>query len=176
MNRIARVIAALTFIIVAAGCATGTASSAPTMIAPAPDTEPPSTTTTVEETVVSTTTLAPIMTERSTTDQVTSSASQSLEPDCYIGLARAIGWPEKTLVHLAYIIHRESGCDPSAFADRPWTMDLSRGLLQINAYGQLDAGVRRICGIDPASLFDPSTNLECGLQMWRLMGWAPWGG
>ena len=96
--------------------------------------------------------------------------------DCWIDLARSVGWPEATLAHLAYIIHRESQCDPTQFADRPWTRDLSRGLLQINAFDYLDAGVRQICGIDPATLFNPEVNLVCGLDMYRTYGWQPWGG
>jgi len=91
-------------------------------------------------------------------------------------LARSVGWPEVTLAHLAYIIHRESRCDPTVLADRPWTMDLSRGLLQINAYDYLDAGIRQICGIDPATLFNPAVNLACGLDLYRTYGWQPWGG
>ena len=96
--------------------------------------------------------------------------------DCWIDLARSVGWPEATLAHLAYIIHRESQCDPTQLADRPWTRDLSRGLLQINAYGSLDGAVRSLCGIDPTQLFDPTTNLTCGLAYWHAAGWSPWGG
>jgi hypothetical protein len=115
--------------------------------------------------------------ETTTTQPVTTTTqpAQSLA-GCFVDLAREVGWPEATLQHLEFIVHRESDCDPTAFADRPSTLDLSRGLLQINAYGSLDAGVRRLCGIDPATLFDPRVNLACGLSLYDSMGWAPWGG
>lgn len=96
--------------------------------------------------------------------------------DCWIGLAREIGWPEDTLGTLQRIIRRESGCDPNAYANRPSTLDNSRGLLQINAYGSLADGIRRLCGIEPETLFDPTVNLACGLTYYQSMGWRPWGG
>lgn len=95
---------------------------------------------------------------------------------CWMDLARRVGWPEETLGHLHYIIQRESRCDPSAYANRPSTMDNSRGLLQINSYGSLDGAVRTLCGIDPEQLFDPEVNLTCGLAYYRNAGWRPWGG
>jgi len=95
---------------------------------------------------------------------------------CWMDLARQVGWPEETLGHLHHIIYRESRCDPSAYANRPSTMDNSRGLLQINSYGSLDGAVRSLCGIDPEQLFDPAINLTCGLAYYRNAGWRPWGG
>jgi hypothetical protein len=95
---------------------------------------------------------------------------------CWMDLARQVGWPEETLGHLQHIIQRESRCDPTAYANRPSTMDNSRGLLQINSYGSLDGAVRRLCGIDPTELFDPTVNLTCGLAYYRNAGWRPWGG
>jgi len=95
---------------------------------------------------------------------------------CWIDLARSVGWPEETLANLARIIHRESRCNPSAFADRPSTLDNSRGLLQINAWGTLADNIRAKCGMEPDSLFDPEQNLRCGLVYWQQMGWRPWGG
>lgn len=95
---------------------------------------------------------------------------------CWMDLARQVGWPEETLGHLHHIIYRESRCDPSAYANRPSTMDNSRGLLQINSYGSLDGAVRKLCGIDPTELFDPTVNLTCGLAYYRNAGWRPWGG
>lgn len=141
--------------------------------------QPPATTvaiatTTSSSSTTSTTTSTTSSTTRSTTIAVAEPAPVS--DDCWIGLARSVGWPEATLAHLAYIIHRESRCDPTQFADRPWTRDLSRGLLQINAFDYLDAGVRQICGIDPATLFVPEVNLACGLDLYRTYGWQPWGG
>lgn len=96
--------------------------------------------------------------------------------DCWIGLARQVGWPEDTLGTLARIIHRESRCDPTVWADRPSTLDNSRGLLQMNAYGTLEGAIRSLCGINPVELFDPATNLRCGLAYYQAAGWAPWGG
>ena len=175
MTRLTRIIATLTLAALAAGCAGATAASAPPV--------EPTTTTAEAEPPSTTTTAAPAVT--STTRAIVAPAQPSpravppavpLSGDCYLDLARSVGWPEETLTHLEFSMRRESRCDPSAFADRPSTLDLSRGLLQINAYGYLDAGVRRLCGIDPATLFDPATNLACGLELYRAMGWAPWGG
>jgi hypothetical protein len=95
---------------------------------------------------------------------------------CFMDLAAAVGWPPETLATLARVIHRESRCDPSAFADRPSTLDNSRGLLQINAWGTLADNIRAKCGVEPDALFDPATNLACGLVYWRASGWRPWGG
>ena len=94
---------------------------------------------------------------------------------CWIDLARQIGWPEHTLGTLAHIIRRESNCDPAAFADRPSTLDNSRGLLQINAYGNLADNIRSKCGVEPDQLFDPAVNLTCGLTYYQTMGFRPWG-
>jgi len=176
MHRLTRIIATLVLAALAAGCAGATAASAPPVDSTTSvEAEPPSTTTTAAPVVTSTT---------STTRAIVAPAQPSpavppavpLSGDCFTNLARSVGWPEETLAHLEFIMRRESGCDPTAFANRPSTLDLSRGLLQINAYGSLDAGVRRLCGIDPATLFDPTTNLACGLELWHAMGWAPWGG
>ena len=94
---------------------------------------------------------------------------------CWIDLARSIGWPEETLGTLARIIRRESNCDPAAFADRPSTLDNSRGLLQINAWGTLADNIRTKCGVEPDQLFDPAVNLTCGLTYYQTMGFRPWG-
>lgn len=176
MNTLTRIIATLTLAALATACAGANAASAPPVDSTTTtEAEPPSTTTTAAPVVTSTTvTTAAAMVTTVTT--VPPPALSAPSADCFADLARAVGWPEETLPHLEFIIHRESGCDPTAFADRPWTFDLSRGLLQINAYGPLDAGVRRLCGIDPVTLFDPATNLACGLAYYRAMGWAPWGG
>jgi hypothetical protein len=98
-------------------------------------------------------------------------------PDgCFIDIAASVGWPPETLATLARVIHRESRCNPAAFADRPSTLDNSRGLLQINAYGNLADNIRTKCGVEPDDLFDPAINLACGLIYWQSMGWRPWGG
>lgn len=173
MHRLTRIIATLVLAALAAGCAGATAASAPPVDSITVEAEPPSTTTTTAP-VVTSTTVAIVAPAQPSPPAVPPAVP--LSGDCFTDVARSVGWPEETLAHLEFIMRRESGCDPSAFADRPWTLDLSRGLLQINAYGSLDAGVRRLCGIDPATLFDPATNLACGLELWHAMGWAPWGG
>lgn len=141
----------------------------PTTDVPATNTAAPIATTT--SSTSTTTTAAPAPTTTSTTV-----ATAPISGECWIDLARQVGWPESTLAHLAHIIQRESRCDPTQLADRPWTRDLSRGLLQINAYDYLDAGIRDLCGIDPVELFDPTVNLTCGLELYRAYGWQPWGG
>ena len=98
------------------------------------------------------------------------------EPGCWADLARQVGWPEDTLPKLSQIIMRESRCNPDAYADRPSTLDNSRGLLQINAYGSLADHIRIVCGIEPETLFDPATNLACALVYWQRSGWSPWRG
>lgn len=139
--------------------------------------QPPATTVAIAPTTSSSSTTSSTTNTTSTTSTTIAVAEPApVSDDCWIGLARSVGWPEATLAHLAYIIHRESRCDPTQLADRPWTRDLSRGLLQINAFDYLDAGVRQICGIDPATLFNPEVNLACGLDLYRTYGWQPWGG
>jgi hypothetical protein len=139
--------------------------TAPTVEVAAPAPAPTTTTTTA--------TLAP-----ASVQQETPAPQISVPPTdgCWMDLARQVGWPEETLGHLHYIIQRESRCDPTAYANRPSTMDNSRGLLQINSYGSLDGAVRRLCGIDPEQLFDPAINLTCGLAYYHNAGWTPWGG
>jgi len=140
--------------------------------------QPPATTVAIATTTLSSSTTSSTTSTTTGTTGTTVAVAEPAPPvdDCWMDLARSVGWPKATLAHLAYIIHRESQCDPTVLADRPWTMDLSRGLLQINAYDYLDAGVRQICGIDPATLFNPAVNLACGLDLYRTYGWQPWGG
>lgn len=141
----------------------------PTTEQPTPTTAAPIIATTISTS--STNTAPPAPTTTSTTV-----ATAPISGECWIDLARQVGWPESTLGHLEHIIRRESRCDPSAYANRPSTLDNSRGLLQINSYGSLDGAVRSLCGIDPTELFDPTTNLTCGLAYYRAAGWSPWGG
>lgn len=94
---------------------------------------------------------------------------------CWADLARTVGWPEETIGTLQKIIRRESNCNPGAYANRPSTLDNSRGLLQINAYGNLAGHIRNVCGVEPEALFDPTVNLSCGLVYYRRSGWKPWG-
>jgi hypothetical protein len=132
------------------------------------------------ESTSTTTTVAAVVaqaTPTTVTPSVEPAVTAAAAPDgCWIDLARQVGWPEDTLGHLVRIINRESHCDPTAFADRPSTLDNSRGLLQINAYGNLADHIRRVCGVEPDALFDPQTNLACGLVYYQRSGWQPWGG
>lgn len=140
--------------------------------------QPPATTITTTSTSTSSTSTTSSTPPQPAVAQTTTTTAAPAAPatGCWTDLARQVGWPEHTLGHLAHIIHRESRCDPTQLADRPWTRDLSRGLLQINAYDYLDAGIRDLCGIDPVELFDPAVNLTCGLELYRAYGWQPWGG
>lgn len=102
---------------------------------------------------------------------------QEVPAGCWDELALQVGWPQEAIAHITHIIQRESGCNPAALADRPSTLDNSYGLLQINTYGSLWAGVQRLCGVsDRTELYDPATNLSCGLTYYDTMGWSPWGG
>ena len=176
-NRIRAVIAlaAIASMSIVASCAPSTpAQSAPSYI----ETEAPSTSTTAPPADLSwlnvTTTTAP---ETRNTGTPAPQPAPDVVPveGCFIDLARQIGWPEHTLATLAHIINRESNCDPAAFADRPSTLDNSRGLLQINAWGTLADGIRAKCGVEPEDLFDPAVNLTCGLTYYQTMGFRPWG-
>lgn len=160
MTRLKHAAAAALTLAIVSGCANTTA--------------PPAYIVTEPTTVAVTTAVAPVP---ETVPVIAQPASQPAHVDgCWIDLARTIGWPEETLATLARIIWRESRCNPSAHADRPATLDNSRGLLQINAWGTLADAIRRTCRIEPEQLFDPATNLACGLIYWQTMGWRPWGG
>lgn len=164
---------AIALMLVAASCASSTsAQQAPAYI----EVAAPSTTTTAPPLDLSWLNV-PTTTAPETRNTGTPQPAPEVTPvdGCFIDLARSIGWPEHTLGTLAHIIERESHCDPSAWADRPSTLDNSRGLLQINAYGTLADGIRRLCGIEPEQLFDPATNLACGLTYYQTMGFRPWG-
>lgn len=153
------------------GCANTEPATTPAFIVT--DTSTTTTTTTVDLGWINTTTTT---TTAVVPDPVPAAVPSAPVDGCFVDLARSVGWPEETLGTLARIIRRESNCDPSAFADRPSTLDNSRGLLQINAWGTLADGIRSTCGVEPDALFDPATNLACGLVYWQSMGWRPWGG
>lgn len=183
MTKTTRMIVLLATLIVAAGCssASGSKTSTSTVVSwdcliykdrvcpedhPTPWTIPDSTTTSTTSTMKPAP--APIPEPVQVPVQVSG--------DCWTDLARSVGWPEDQLPRLQRTIFRESRCDPSAFADRPSTLDNSRGLLQINAYGSLAQSIRNLCGIEPDALFDPATNLTCGLRYFEAAGWSPWRG
>jgi hypothetical protein len=97
-------------------------------------------------------------------------------------IAVAVGWPKAELKTLDDIIYRESRCNSLARADYrvakcgcPY--DDSFGLMQINVKGKrLWQNRRDVCYLKkPEDLLDGATNLNCGLALWQLSGWAPWG-
>ena len=176
-NRIRAVIVslAIALMLLGASCASSTAAQ------PVPTTtEAPTTTTTTAPLLdlswlnTTTTTIAPTVPAPQPVPEVVQDTSPA--DGCYIDLARSIGWPDHTLGTLAHIIQRESNCNPTSYADRPSTMDDSRGLLQINAFGSLRSALMSLCGLsDLDQLFDPAVNLTCGLTYYNNMGFRPWG-
>ena len=99
-------------------------------------------------------------------------------PGCFADLAAQVGWPAEAIPHLTQIIERESHCDPLANTGyRPSTGDWSLGLLQINTLGSLLEARQSACGIAAREeLLDPATNLRCGLTLYNVSGFGPWGG
>ena len=97
---------------------------------------------------------------------------------CYADLAAQVGWPAEAIPHLTAIIDRESHCDPASDTGyRPSTGDWSLGLLQINTLGYLLEARQEACGIHAREeLLDAATNLRCGLALYKVSGFAPWGG
>ena len=72
-----------------------------------------------------------------------------------------VGWPEREMPTLGYVIWKESRGNSSAVNETTWC----RGLLQIHpCHGE---GWRKA--------FDPRENLKFGLRLWRSSGWRPWG-
>lgn len=91
--------------------------------------------------------------------------------------AVAVGWKPSNVTRLSKIMWRESRCDPQAYNGRH--RDRSYGLLQINTKVtrriDLWSELQRRCGLTSRDqLFDPVTNLSCGLMLFRAYGWKPW--
>lgn len=131
---------------------------------------PPTTTSTTTTTVpVTTTTVAAV---------VPVTTPPAPVAGCFADVAAQVGWPAEAIPHLTQIIERESHCDPSANTGyRPSTGDWSLGLLQINTLGSLLEARQAACGISAREeLLDPATNLRCGLALYNVSGFGPWGG
>ena len=180
MNHRHRLSAALiTAALAVTGCGAATATSNPTPPTPTNELQGsplPTTTIQVDLSFLNTTTTSQLPPTVTPAAAETPPLPGPVSDDCWMDLARSVGWPEDTLATLQRIIRRESGCNPSSYANRPSTLDNSRGLLQINAYGNLHDHIRQVCGVEPEQLFDPATNLSCGLVYWQRSGWSPWGG
>jgi hypothetical protein len=99
-------------------------------------------------------------------------------PGCFADLAASVGWPADAIPHLTQLVERESHCDPSSNTGyRPSTGDWSLGLLQINTLGSLWPARAAQCGLSQREdLLNPSTNLACGLVLYKDSGFGPWGG
>jgi hypothetical protein len=72
--------------------------------------------------------------------------------------AAAVGWPESVGWTLAYVMHRESGCQPGAHNPSGAT-----GLMQLLGWSCPPGGCR-----------DPWSNLAKALELWQGSGWCPW--
>lgn len=85
--------------------------------------------------------------------------------------ARQVGWPEEAIPRLSYIMWRESRCDPTAHNPRP--PDDSYCLIQLNMRAHRSWVGPQVDG-DFTRLYEPSTCLSLGLQLWNTAGWRPW--
>ena len=172
--RTRRAIAAAALIAIPAACVVATATSTAAH---------QSTTTTSTSTTVASIPTPTIVTTTQPSLPVVSVTSQPSPPapvvaGCFADLAAQAGWPVEAIPHLTVIIERESHCDPSSNTGyRPSTGDWSLGLLQINTLGDLLAARQATCAITSREqLLDPATNLRCGLAIYNISGFGPWGG
>jgi len=171
-----RAIAAVAMIAIPAACVVATATST----AAHQSATTTSTSTTPVAVVKTTTTIVTTTQPSSPTVSVTSQPSPPAPAGegCYADLAAQVGWPAEAIPHLTQIIERESHCDPSSNTGyRPSTGDWSLGLLQINTLGDLLTARQATCAITSREqLLDPATNLRCGLALYSISGFGPWGG
>ena len=165
------VIAAVALVVIPAACVVGTDASTAAH-------QPTSTSTTVASIPTPT-----IVTTTQPSLPMVSVASHPSPPapvveGCFADLAAQVGWPAEAIPHLTAIIERESHCDPSSNTGyRPSTGDWSLGLLQINTLGDLLTARQATCAITSREqLLDPATNLRCGLALYSISGFGPWGG
>ena len=172
--RTRRAIAAAALIAIPAACVVATATSTAAH---------QSTSTTSTSTTVASIPTPTIVTTTQPSLPVVSVTSQPSPPapvvaGCFADLAAQAGWPAEAIPHLTAIIERESHCDPSSNTGyRPSTGDWSLGLLQINTLGDLLAARQATCAITSREqLLDPATNLRCGLAIYNISGFGPWGG
>jgi len=171
-----RAIAAVAMIAIPAACVVATATST----AAHQSATTTSTSTTPVAVVKTTTTIVTTTQPSLPTVSVTSQPSPAapVVEGCYADLAAQVGWPAEAIPHLTQIIERESHCDPSSNTGyRPSTGDWSLGLLQINTLGDLLTARQATCAITSREqLLDPATNLRCGLALYSISGFGPWGG
>ena len=76
-------------------------------------------------------------------------------------LAKYDGWPVETMLAIA---QAESGCDPTARNTANSDGSTDTGLLQINS----------IHGIDPATLIDPTVNIQAAYRIYQSQGLKAW--
>lgn len=84
----------------------------------------------------------------------------------WLDLALDVGWPLETIPAVAYIINRESTCNPNA-----------QGSLVCNAHGCARAlGLMQLLGwsCPPGGCLDPASNLRRAELLWEQSGWRPW--
>jgi len=72
--------------------------------------------------------------------------------------AMSAGWPMDQWDTIAYVMHRESGCDPHAHNPSGAT-----GLMQLLGWR-----------CPPGGCFDPWSNLHEAFVLWQQSGWCPW--
>jgi hypothetical protein len=118
--------------------------------------------------------------------QESSDIPENLRCPDYYSLAKEVGWEEKNIERLDYVIWRESRCDSYAH-NKYDPASGSRGIIQINGFwcrpnsytenGFLqDHGILNSC----EDLFDPEINLKAGLLIYNYgvekhgCGWGPW--
>ena len=77
-------------------------------------------------------------------------------------LAQDVGWPAEQMSTVAYVMHRESRCNPDAYNS------------QSCGGGNHAIGLMQLCGWGGRELFDPETNLRKALELWQRSGWRPW--
>ena len=81
--------------------------------------------------------------------------------DEYRPLIEGYDWPTETMLAIA---QAESGCDPEARNTANSDGSTDTGLLQINS----------IHGIDPATLIDPTVNVQAAYRIYQSQGLKAW--
>jgi len=128
--------------------------------------------------------------ESTTTSTTSTTTTLPVPADAYCGgwwnLAREVGWSEKSLRKLDYVIWRESRCLPEAFNAKDPNGG-SAGLTQINYFWTSKTryyprGYLQTLDVlkNRNELFEPRTNLLAALTILRYSedvngcGWKPW--
>lgn len=84
----------------------------------------------------------------------------------WLDLALDVGWPLEELDEVAYVMNRESKCNPNA-----------TGVLVCNPRGCARAlGLLQLLGwsCPPGGCYDPRSNLAKAVELWRSSGWRSW--